>query len=117
MDEVDREGEGKERRLRGFFSYPCLYVFKKICCVKLEKVEVHGDGDFQDQVAVERRFVKDFVDMVAGAMDFARQPAHATLVGLQLLVDEVSDVDVAFVVFHCLGGVFLALFPFSNEKA
>jgi len=46
---------------------------------------------------------ENLVDVVAGAMDFARQPAHAAVVGLQLLADEVPDVDVAFEGFHCLG--------------
>ena len=51
-------------------------------------------------------------------MDFACQPTHAAVVGLQLLADEVPDVDVAFVVFHCLGVAWAwASFPFSNEKA
>ena len=51
-------------------------------------------------------------------MDFARQPAHAAVVGFQLLADEVPDVDIAFVGFHCLGFVWAsAPFTFSNEKA
>lgn len=41
--------------------------------------------------------------MVAGAMDLARQPAYTALVLLQLLVDELPNMDVAFLRFHCLG--------------
>ena len=63
---------------------------------------MHGLGDFQDEVAVEGRLVEDFIDMVAGAMDFARQPTCAALVFVQLLADKVSNMDMAFFGFHCL---------------
>ena len=55
--------------------------------------------------------------MVAAAMDLTCQPAHATLVGLQLCLDEMSDMDIAFVGFHCLGfGLASASFP-SDKKS
>ena len=86
-----------------FLPRPFPKIFQKFRCVVLEKVELHGFGDSQYQIAVEGGFVEDFVDIVAGAMDFACQPAHAALVFAQLLVDELPDMDVAFVGFHCLG--------------
>jgi len=84
----------------------------------LEKVEVHSFGDSQNQIAIQGRLVENLVDIVTGAMDFARQPAHAALVFAQLLVDEVADVDVAFVGFHCLGVCLgFGSAPLGNEKA
>ena len=102
MDEMDKEKVGQRSVLRSFFSNPLLDALKKLRRVILEKVELHGFGDFQNQVAVEWRLIENLVDIVAGAMNLTRQPAHATLVGLQLLADEVPDVDVAFCGFHCL---------------
>ena len=106
------------------YVFLCVFLpcpFPKICQklrrVILEEIEMHGFGDSQYQIAVEGGFVEDFVDIVAGAMDFTRQPTHAAVVGLQLLVDEVPDVDVAFVGFHCLGLVSaLPRFPVLATK-
>ena len=64
---------------------------------------MHGFGDSQNQVAIQGRLVENLVDIVTGAMDFTRQPSHAALVLAQLLMDEMPDVEVAFVGFHCLG--------------
>ena len=86
-----------------FLPRPFPKIFQKFRCVVLEKVEMHGFGDAEQQVCIERGFAEHLVEMVAGAMDFARQPSHAALIFAQLLVDEVADVDVAFVGFHCLG--------------
>lgn len=104
--------------LRSLFSCPCLHVLQKLGCVVLEKVELHGNGDSQNQVGIQGWFIEYFVDMVAGAMDGARQPTHAAVVGLQLFADEVSDVDVAFGVFHCFWVIMgFSPFPCSNEIA
>ena len=56
--------------------------------------------------------------MVARAANLACQPACAALVGFELRLDELPDVDVAFVGFHCLPvDRTLALFPMGTEKA
>ena len=55
--------------------------------------------------------------MVAGAANIACQLTGAALVGFELRLDKMPDVDVAFLV-HCLlllGA--LALSPLGNEKA
>ena len=78
-------------------------MIKEFCGVILEEIEMHGIGDSQYQVAIEGGLVEDFVDIVSGAMDFARQPAHAAAVFAQLLMNELPDVDIAFLGFHCLG--------------
>jgi hypothetical protein len=84
----------------------------------LEEVETHGDGDFENQVGIERMLIEDFVDMVAGARYLLGQPTYATLVSFQLSLYEMSNVDVALKVFHCLPIAWtLTLFPWSNEKA
>lgn len=69
----------------------------------MEKVELHGFGNAEQQICIQRRLVENLVNMVASAANLARQPAHAALVFAQLFLDEMPDVDVAFVVFHCLG--------------
>ena len=61
---------------------------------------MHGFGDAEQQICIERGLAEHLVEMVAAAMDFARQPAHAALVFAQLLSDEISDVDIASVSFH-----------------
>ena len=99
----------------GRFSHSPLHGLKELCGVILKKVELHGSGDFQNQIAVERGFIENLIDVVSGAMDLTRQPTHAALVFLQLLMDKMSDVDVAFVGSHCLG-LGLALAPFPIHK-
>ena len=78
-----------------------FHFFEDLRGIKLEEVEVHRFGDAKQQVAVERRFVEDFVEMVSGTANFTCQPAHATLIGLQLRPDKPANMDVA-VVFHRL---------------
>ena len=71
--------------------------------IVLEEIELHGFGDAQQQGAVDRGFPEDFIDVVAGAGNLPGQPAHAALVLLELLLDEVPDVDVprnCLVCFH-----------------
>ena len=85
------------------FSQPRFHAFVKLCRVVSEKVELHGFGDAEQQVRIERGLAEHLVDMVAGAANLARQPTCAALVFAQLLVDELPDVDVAFLGFHCLG--------------
>lgn len=63
---------------------------------------MHRKGNAKQQVGVERRLVEDFVDMVAGAANLTCQPACAALVGFQLCLDEMPDVDTALNVFHLL---------------
>ena len=86
-----------------FLSRPFPKVFQKFRCVILKEIEVHDNGNLEDQVAFERGLVEDFVDMVAGTANLAGQPACAALVDFELRLDEVPDVEVAFVGFHCLG--------------
>lgn len=77
---------------------------------------MHRDRNAKQQVAVERRLVEDFVHMIAGAADLTCQPAHAALVGFQLIVNEVPDVDVA-AAFHTPDVRASALFLIGKEKA
>ena len=66
---------------------------------------MHGFGDAEQQICIERGLAEHLVDMVAGTANLTRQPTCAALVFAQLLVDELPDVDVAFVGFHCLASV------------
>ena len=90
----------KERFL--FFPYSVFHAFHEFHRVILEEIEIHGLGNFQDQSAVKRRLVEDFVEKVTGAANLARQPAGTAAIDLQLLADEVPDVDIACWLFHKL---------------
>ena len=74
---------------------------------------MHGFGDAEDEVAVQGRLVENLVDMIARAANLAGQPAGAALVGLELSLNKVPDVDAA-VVFHCPPLLGLWLFPFGQ---
>ncbi len=78
-----------------FIPYPCLHPFEEGGGVVLEEIEMHGFGDAEDEVAVQGRLVENLVDMVARASNLAGQPAGAALVGLELSLDEIPDVDAA----------------------
>ena len=80
--------------------HPIHHCFGEFLRVIAEKVELHGFGDTEHQVAVQRGFVEDLIDVVAGASDLARQPAHAALVGFQLGLDEMSDMDMVMIAIH-----------------
>ncbi len=44
--------------------------------------------------------IEDFVDMVARAANLTCQPACAALVGFELRLDEVPDMDAVFLAVH-----------------
>ena len=79
---------------------PFLHAFDDFLCVIAEEVELHGFGDAENQVAVERGFVENLLDVVAGTADLTCQPAHAALVRFKLGLDEVSDMKVILVAIH-----------------
>lgn len=72
----------------------------KLCRVVLKEIKLQGLGNGQNQVAIKRGFAENFVYIVAGTMDFTRQPSHAALVLAQLLLDEVPNVKAVFCVLH-----------------
>ena len=47
-------------------AHPRFHPFDKIRRIVLEKVELHGQGDAEQQFAIQRRLAEDLVDMVAG---------------------------------------------------
>ena len=85
-----------------FFPHPRLHPFEKFRRVVLEKVEIHCIGDAENEVAFQGGLAEDFVNVVAGAADFACQPAGAALVGLQLRLDEVPNVNTIYCFFHAM---------------
>ena len=91
-------------------AHPRFHPFDKLRRVVLEKVEIHGQGNAEQQFAIQCGFAEHLVKMVARAANLACQPACAALVGFELLTDKLPDVDVA-VVFHCLLVAWLWLLP------
>ena len=81
---------------KSFFADAHRQTLFEFCRVVLEEIEIHRIGDFQNQVAVERRFVENLVDMVAAAWNLSRQPTYAAVILAQLLLDEVSNVKAVF---------------------
>ena len=61
---------------------------------------MHGFGDAEQQICIERGLAEHLVDMVAGTANLTRQPTCAALIFAQLFLDELPDVDVASVSFH-----------------
>ena len=51
MDEVDGNGSGKMGL--SLFPYSRLHPFDKFCRVILEKVEIHDQGDAEQQFAIQ----------------------------------------------------------------
>ena len=98
-------------------AHPRFHPFDKLRRIVLEEIEIHGQGNAEQQFAIQRRLAEHLVKMVARAANLACQPTGAALVGFELRLDKMPDVDVAFL-FHCLlllGA--LALSPVGNEKA
>lgn len=77
-----------------FLSDSFFHALKELQGVILEKVELHHNGDAEQQLGIQRWPFEELIDMVAGARDLPRKPAHAALVFLQLFLDELTDVDV-----------------------
>ena len=82
-------------------AHPRFHPFDKLRRIVLEEIEIHGQGNAEQQFAIQRRLAEHLVKMVARAANLTRQPACAALVGFELRLDELPDVDVT-VVFHCL---------------
>ena len=83
-------------------AHPRFHPFDKLRRIVLEEIEIHGQGNAEQQFAIQRRLAEHLVKMVARAANLACQPACAALVGFELLTDKLPDVDVALKVFHLL---------------
>ncbi len=98
--------------LANAFFYRSLYFSR----VVFEEVETHGNGDAENQVAVQRWLVEDFIDVVSCAANLTCQPTHTALVGFELSPDDSPDMYFALV-FHRLGVGLSCSLPLCNEKA
>lgn len=88
------------RPLNFFLAQSRFHAIHECRRVILEEIEVHGDGNLENQVAFERCLVENLVDVVTGAANLTRQPTDAALVGFQLFSDEMPNMEVASCVDH-----------------
>ena len=56
-----------EQRCFLFLPHPFLHAMKELRCVILEEVELHHNGDAEQQLGIQRRPFEELIDMVAGA--------------------------------------------------
>ena len=61
---LEKELEAEKQWLK--FGCTRFHPFKKLRRVVLEKVEIHGQGNAEQQFTIQRRLAEDLVDMVAG---------------------------------------------------
>ena len=98
-------------------AHPRFHPFDKLRRIVLEEIEIHGQGNAEQQFAIQRRLAEHLVKMVARAANLTRQPACAALVGFELLTDETPDVDVTCVFHRLLLACASALLPLRQLES
>ena len=77
---------------------------------------MHHDGDAEQEVGIQGGAFEKLIDMVAATRDLFCQPTYAALIGFQLCLNDLTDMDVA-VVFHALPMLSFGLPSMTTKKA